>query len=602
MADRVRAFNWATTPLGGIEAWPERLAAAVEAMLAAPQLATLAIGPERIFLYNDEASRHYGARHPHVFTLPLAQAFPHEFRTVETFYDRVFAGESLHVPAQLLDPRQTGTPDVFDAYLTPIWDADGEVIGAHMVGFAVSDRQKAEWGLRESEERLRQFGEASQNVLWLRDARTLQWSYLTPAFETIYGLRREEVLAGDNYRSWLELIVPEDRPIAEDAVWRVRRGERVTFDCRIRRPVDGAIRWLRDTTFPLVDGSGEITVFGGVGHDLTELRETEFRLQALVDGIPQLVWRAVSRGEWTWASPQWIEYTGQAEADSHGWGWLEPLHPDDHEIVRQAWSTALEKAGFEVEYRIRHAETQIYRWFQTRATAVRDNSGAIVEWLGTSTDIDELRKLQARQQILVTELQHRTFNLMGMVRSMADATVRSSSNLEEFTPKFVDRVDALARVQRLLSRLEEGDRVFLDELIRSELSAVGAFSDGDERVILQGPSRVALHSSTVQTLAMVIHELTTNAVKYGALKQPGARLHVGWRLDRSNRDGKPWLHIDWYEAGVTMPPADAVPRGTGQGRTLIEEALPYQLQARTTYIMSPDGVKCSISLPIPAQR
>ncbi|RYF21828.1 MAG: hypothetical protein EOO77_05260 [Oxalobacteraceae bacterium] len=58
MADRVRAFNWATTSLGGIEAWPERLAAAVEAMLAAPQLATLAIGPERIFLYNDEASRH----------------------------------------------------------------------------------------------------------------------------------------------------------------------------------------------------------------------------------------------------------------------------------------------------------------------------------------------------------------------------------------------------------------------------------------------------------------------------------------------------------------------------------------------------------------
>ncbi|RYF21830.1 MAG: PAS domain S-box protein [Oxalobacteraceae bacterium] len=470
-----------------------------------------------------------------------------------------------------------------------------------MVGFTVSDRQKADWGLRESEERLRQFGEASQNVLWLRDAGTLQWSYLTPAFETIYGLSREEVLAGDNYRSWLELIVPEDRPIAEDAVQRVRRGERVTFDYRIRRPVDGAIRWLRDTDFPLADRSSEITMFGGVGHDLTELRETELRLQALVDGIPQLVWRAVGGGEWTWASPQWTEYTGQAEADSHGRGWLEPLHPDDHEIARQAWSTALERGGFEVEYRIRHAENQIYRWFQTRATAVRDNSGAIVEWLGTSTDIDELRKLQARQQILVTELQHRTFNLMGVVRSMADATVRSSSNLEEFTSKFADRVDALARVQRLLSRLEEGDSVFFDELICSELSAVGAFSDGDERVSLQGPSRVALHLSTVQTLAMVIHELTTNAVKYGALKQPEGRLHVGWRLDRPDSDGKPWLHVDWYETGVAMPPADAVPRGTGQGRALIEQALPYQLQARTTYTMSPDGVKCSISLPIPEQ-
>ena len=112
-------------------------------------------------------------------------------------------------------------------------------LGFAKIGQDITERRASETALRESEERLRQFGEASQNVLWLRDARTLQWSYLTPAFETIYGLSREEVLAGDNYRSWLELIVPEDRPIAEDAVRRVRLGERVTFDCRIRRPVDG---------------------------------------------------------------------------------------------------------------------------------------------------------------------------------------------------------------------------------------------------------------------------------------------------------------------------------------------------------------------------
>ncbi len=459
------------------------------------------------------------------------------------------------------------------------------------------ERVQANDRLRESEDTLRQFGEASQDVLWLRDAETLQWQYLTPAFESIYGLSRDDALGGNNYRGWLELIVPEDRAIVEDAIRRIRQGERVTFDYRIRRPVDGGIRWLRDTDFPITDASGQIRVFGGVGHDLTELRETELRLRTLLDGIPHLVWQAVSPGEWSWASPQWTKYTGQSLSDSLGWGWLQALHPDDHETAKHAWAAAIEDDGFEVEYRIRRAETQSYHWFQTRGTPVWDDGGSISGWLGTSTDIDELRKLQVRQQVLVSELQHRTFNLMGMVRSMADETIRSSQSLADFKPKFRERVDALARVQRLLSRLEEGHRIFFDDLIKSELAAVGAFGeDSNDRVRLEGPGSVALRSSSVQTLAMAIHELTTNAVKYGALRQSSGRLYVGWRVERADSDGKPWLHVEWQETGVAMPASNAEPRGTGQGRSLIEEALPYQLQARTTYIMAPDGVKCSIAL------
>ena len=463
------------------------------------------------------------------------------------------------------------------------------------------ERLQAQEKLRQSEERLREFGEASQDVLWVRDTATMQWRYLTPAFEAVYGMSREEILSGDNYASWLDLVVPEDRPLAQDAMQRLRRGERVTFDYRIRRPADGAVRWIRDTDFPIADPSGEITAFGGVGHDLTDFRETELRLQTLVDGIPQLVWRAVNVGQWTWASEQWTSFTGQAQADSHGWGWLDPLHPDDRDTAREAWSTAIERGGFAVKLRIRHAASQSYRWFQTRATPARDRNGSIVEWLGTSTDIDELRNLQARQQVLVTELQHRTFNLMGLVRSMADETVRSSASLQDFKHKFRDRIDALARVQRLLSRLSDGERISFDALIRSELSAVGALSEGDARVSLNGPSGVALRSSTVQIIAMAIHELTTNAVKYGALKDPAGHLDIAWRLDRPDGDGKPWLHVDWRETGVTMPLASAEPHGTGQGRALIEEALPYQLNARTTYVMAPDGVKCSIALSVMEQ-
>ncbi len=465
------------------------------------------------------------------------------------------------------------------------------------------ERARAEVALHETEERLQQFGEASQDVLWIRDAGTLQWEYLTPAFETIYGLSCEAALRGDNMTGWLELIVPEDREHAAASLSRVHDGEWVTFEFRIRRPVDGGVRWMRNTDFPIQDASGKVVRIGGIGHDVTTLKEAEVALaaaetrqRALLEGIPQLVWRAVDSGEWTWASPQWTGFTGQPEVESHDFGWLDVVHPDDREPALELWKGAIERGEFQAEYRILHLEDGRHRWMQSRATPVRDEQGGIVEWLGTSTDIEDLRSLQARQQVLVTELQHRTFNLMGVVRSTADATMRSSETLDQFQDNFRDRIDALARVQRLLSRLKEGDRITFDELIRGELNAAGALQPGDGRVTLEGPDDVALRSGTVQIFAMAIHELTTNALKYGALKQPGAHLDVRWRIG-ADGDDRPMLHVDWQEKGVVMPPPGEQPSGTGQGRTLIEKALPYQLGAQVSYVLAEDGVRCSISLP-----
>lgn len=463
--------------------------------------------------------------------------------------------------------------------------------------WAAVERARAEAAQRESEERLRQFGEASQDVLWIRDAETLQWHYLTPAFEAIYGFTRDEALAGNNYRSWMDLIVPEDRKHVSENIRRVRNGEHVTFDYRIRRPADGLIRWLRNTDFPIRDKSGNVALIGGIGHDCTELREAELRLETLVQGIPQLVWRAVDGGRWTWASPQWEVYSGLTVADSVNWGWLDALHLDDRPRARLAWARSKERSGFEVEYRVRRAERHEYRWFQTRATPVRDDTGAIIEWLGTSTDIHDLRELQERQRVLVAELQHRTRNLMGVVRAMADRTGEASADFADFRDRFRDRLEALVRVQGLLSRLNETDRVAFDELIRNELAAMDGAVD---RVTLDGPAGIRLRSSMVQTLAMALHELATNALKYGALGQPGGQLAISWRMASPDTRGRPRLHIDWRESGIKMPPAGAAPQGSGQGRELIEEALPYQLDAETSFELGPDGVHCTITLPVSA--
>src|SRR5262249_20199791 len=116
------------------------------------------------------------------------------------------------------------------------------------------------------------------------------------------------------------------------------------------------------------------------------------------------------------------------------------------------------------------------------------------------------------------------------------------------------------------------------------------------RVTLDGPKGVPLRSGTVQTLALVLHELVSNAVRHGALHQPDGRLAIRWRHHISEQNGKPWLHLDWKESGVRMPARAAARTGNVNGRDLIERALPYQFGARTTFALEGDGLHCTISL------
>ncbi len=552
-----------------------------------------------------------------MFTAPVAELFNitrHDIgRTITDFTHRLDYNDIDNDARQVLRDLIPIEREVvshrgrqFTMRLRPYRTVEDRIDGTVVTFVDISDRARAEQALRVSEDRLRQFGEATQDILWIRDAETFQWSYLTPAFETVYGLDREAALRGDNMVGWLELIVPEDREHAAESLRRVGQGEWVTFEYRIQRPADGGIRWLRDTDFPIKNEKGHVAHIGGISHDVTDLKNTEEALaaaerrqRALVEGIPQLVWRAIDGGKWTWSSLQWTNYTGQAEAESHGEGWLEPVHPDDRELAQMNWGNAIESGGMEVEYRIRQADTNIYRWFHTRATPVRDASDAIAEWLGTSTDVDDLRGMQTRQEVLVAELQHRTRNLIAVIRSMADKTGRASTDMDDFRDKFRDRLDALARVQGLLSRLNGHDRVTFNEVIESELSAM----DGNvDRVSLDGPRGVRLRSSMVQTLAIALHELATNAIKYGALGQATGKLSITWSLEENGPGGQPWLHIDWQESGVTMPTEGSGPSGKGQGRELIEQALPYQLGAKTSYKLGPEGVQCAISIPVSSTR
>ncbi len=523
---------------------------------------------------------------------------PDDRERVMADFDRVRSGESVTHEFRVIRPD--GQVRWLDDLDFPLRDEAGRITRIGGISHDITAVKRAADALRESEERFRSFADATEEVLWIVDAATLQLEYVSPAYERIWGEPREPIMA--DLGEWAARIHPDDLPGPGEGLEALLAGRSFTADYRVRRR-DGTTRFVRDTGFPIFDEKGRVRRLAGVAQDLTDRRvaeralaEGERRLRTLMEGIPQLVWRSSDKGWWTWSSPQWQDCTGQTQEQSHGLGWLEALHPDDRAAAIRAWELALPHGMLDVEYRVRRASDGAYLWHHTRSVPVRDEAGGVIEWLGTTTDVQVLKELQERQAVLVAELQHRTRNLMGVVRSLSDKTARLSADLPDFRVRFRDRLDALARVQGLLSRLNDVDRVTFDDLIRTELEAMDGSAD---RVILEGPSGIRLRSSTVQTLAMALHELATNAVKYGALKQPQGQLAIRWSLDRSSEDGKPWLHVDWRESGVEMPSASSA-HGSGQGRELIERALPYQLGATTTYTLGRDGVHCTITIPVSA--
>jgi len=318
---------------------------------------------------------------------------------------------------------------------------------------------------------------------------------------------------------------------------------------------------------------------------LEQLRESEALFRQITDYAPIALWVSDPSGACTYLNRGWYRFTGQTPETGFGFGWLDAIHPDDRQYVQESFVAAAKHRHetYRVEYRLRWANGT-YRWVTDSAAPRFADDGTYLGYIGSVLDIDDQRKAEEQQKVLVAELQHRTRNLLGVVQVIASQTLKDSAALR----RYEERLRALGRVQSFLGR--GGDGVELDELVRAELAA---FPQADrKRIAIKGPP-VLLPTTAVQALALALHELATNAIKYGALASPVGRLAISWRLEE--RDGQRHLHLDWRETGVAMPEG-AIRRGFGS--SLIEQALRYQLQAETRLQFEPDGVHCTIALPL----
>ncbi|MGV7030085.1 HWE histidine kinase domain-containing protein [Methylobacterium symbioticum] len=316
-------------------------------------------------------------------------------------------------------------------------------------------------------------------------------------------------------------------------------------------------------------------------------------LRLLVETLPQLVWRALPGGDWIWASGQWAAYTGQTGGQFEGQGWLAAVHPDDRARTALAWQGAEAGGRLEVEHRLRSAADGTYRWFECRALPVRDAGGRVTEWCGTATDIHDMKSLQEQQIQMLFELQHRVRNTLAAVRVIARRSAETSDSVETYAMHLDGRLDALSRVQSAVIRNPSAG-ISLAMLAADELDACCA--NEDRQVRIAGPL-VLLRARAAERMGLALHELATNALKFGALAQPAGRIDVAWRLEQI--DGAEHLVLDWTESGV--PLAVRPPRRSGFGMDVLERMLVHDLKADTAVRFNPEGLACRIVLPVGLQ-
>ncbi|HEX4079497.1 MAG TPA: response regulator [Rhizomicrobium sp.] len=258
------------------------------------------------------------------------------------------------------------------------------------------------------------------------------------------------------------------------------------------------------------------------------------------------------------------------------------FHPEDWRRLVDAFEHATpEKISCRTDFRIVRPDGEL-RWCTGTAAAIYDENGLLARLSGVAADITERKRIEEHQTLLAREVDHRAKNSLAVVQSILRLT--RADTIKAFQASVEGRIQALSKVHSLLAHSRwQGADVYA--LAQEELTPYQI--GGAERIAIAGP-RVALAPPVAQTLALALHELATNAAKYGALSAEHGRVHLSWQLATGT------TMLTWRETGG--PPATA-PRRAGLGLQMIVSGTQSQVGGRANFDWDPAGLICTIALP-----
>ena len=400
----MRAQDWSKSPLGPTESWPQSLRSIVSLMLTSKFPMFVAWGPQLAFLYNDGYRPIFGDKHPHALGLPFRQVWSEIWQDIEPLVSKALAGEAtFHENLHLVMERHGYPEDTWYTFsYSPVRDESGAIAGMFCACTETTGKVLADRRLAAESERQRRMFERAPGFIAITTGPDHVFEFANAAYARLVGGRE---LVGRSLRAAFPEIEGQGLHEILDRVYATGErfiAEQMPVRLRTAPGAEPEELFLDFVYEAIADETGKATGIFVEGHNVTgraralaalERSEEEFR--TLADGISQFAWMTDASGWIYWYNNRWYDYTGTTLEEMQGWGWRKVHHPDHVDRVvkrlQHSWDTG---EIWEDTFPLRGKDGQ-YHWFLSRALPVRDQSGTIVRWLGTNTDITERASTEA---------------------------------------------------------------------------------------------------------------------------------------------------------------------------------------------------------------
>lgn len=420
MGERIRAFDW-TSSLGPPDSWPPVLQTLVSIVLGSNQAMHIAWGSELTLLYNDAYIKILGAKHPRALGSPLLKVWSEIQDQLTPLIKQLYEGKPIQIDNMGLTIERNGYAEeaFFSFSGTPIYDASGAVAGLFCPSTETTVEVLASRNLAERLVQKRRLLEQAPGFMAFLVGPEHVYEFVNVSYTKLFGERSyigrsvREVfpdLAGQEIYNWLDHVYQTGQRFLANAI-TVR-----LQDSPGLKPEDLVLDFIYE---PIMDEAEKVIGIFVEGYDVTErqraqeaLRTSEKLFSALAQTIPSHVWMARADGDIYWFNESCCQYYGAAEAELHNAGWVERVHPDDLPALRAHWAASVTTGtSYQAEKRLRRADG-LYRWHLARAVPLRDEAGTILQWIGTSTDIEDQKHVAARllqaNEVLGQRVEERT--------------------------------------------------------------------------------------------------------------------------------------------------------------------------------------------------